>query len=240
MFQKTLWKSTCGSVPNTCEISIRALFSSFFSILSKVDFENVSPSVRWNLWCVCWHIACRCQVSSWTLRELVTPNSNAFIWKTKTFLSNFCLISGIYIKFRTFWKKMIMVIGNVFAKSQTVKNFVRPLWKKCRFGTRFVTQDDKVSQILPKSQWEHFYHVLSSFWEKLIWNISPVLLGEILGMFHNTLSAESKYPIEEWENLPFAIQMQLSEKRRIFSQFFVPFMDSASNFKHFEKERWSP
>ena len=71
----------------------------------------------------------------------------------------------------------------------------------------------------------------------MIWNISPVLLDELLGMFHNTLSAESKYPIEEWENLPFAIQMQLSEKRRTFSEFFVPFMDSASNFKHFEKER---
>ena len=67
----------------------------------------------------------------------------------------------------------------------------------------------------------------------MIWNISPSLLGEILGIFLNTLSADGKYPIEDWENLPFPIQMQLSEKRKTFSQFLVPFMEFASNFKHF-------
>ena len=30
--------------------------------------------------------------------------------------------------------------------------------------------------------------------------------------------------------------MQLSGKRNKFSEFLVPFMDSASNFKHFEKQ----
>ena len=137
-------------------------------------------------------------------------------------------------------KKKIMVIANVFLKLQTVKNFVRPLCKKRRFGTRFDTQHDKVSQILAEFPCEHFYHVFFSFWEKLVWNISPVLLGEILGMFLNTLSADGKYPIRDWENLPLAMQMQLSEKRKTFLQFFVPFMDSASNFKHFEKKRCSP
>ena len=32
------------------------------------------------------------------------------------------------------------------------------------------------------------------------------------------------------------IQMQLSEKRKTFSQFFVPFLESTSNFKYFEKK----
>ena len=41
-----------------------------------------------------------------------------------------------------------MLIANVFPKLNIVKNFVRPLCKKHRFGTRFDTQHDKVSQIL--------------------------------------------------------------------------------------------
>ena len=55
-------------------------------------------------------------------------------------------------------------------------------------------------------------------------------------MFFNLLTAEGKYPIEDWENLPLPIQMQLSEKRKTFSQYVVPLMDSASNFKQFEKK----
>ena len=70
----------------------------------------------------------------------------------------------------------------------------------------------------------------------MIWNISPVLLDEILGIFLNTLSVDGKYPIEDWENLPFPIQMILSEKRKTFSGFLVPYVESTSNFKHFEKK----
>ena len=56
--------------------------------------------------------------------------------------------------------------------------------------------------------------------------MSPLLLGEILGMFLNTLIAESKYPIADWENLQLLIQMQLSEKRKYFSELFIPFLES--------------
>ena len=55
-------------------------------------------------------------------------------------------------------------------------------------------------------------------------------------MFLNTLTAGAKYPLEHWEILQFPMQMQLSEKREFFSQLFVPFMESKSNFKPFEKE----
>ena len=61
----------------------------------------------------------------------------------------------------------------------------------------------------------------------------PLGLGEMLRVFVNTLTADGKYPIEHWENLPLPIQMQLSEKWKIFSQFSIPFLESASIFKHF-------
>ena len=55
-------------------------------------------------------------------------------------------------------------------------------------------------------------------------------------MFRNTLTAIDKYPIRDFVNLLSPIQMQLSLKPTIFSDFFVPFLESTSNFKHFEKK----
>ena len=62
------------------------------------------------------------------------------------------------------------------------------------------------------------------------------MLGEILGVFVNTLTADGKYPVQGCENLQLPIQMQLSDKQNNFSQFFVPFVESSSNFEHFEKK----
>ena len=50
--------------------------------------------------------------------------------------------------------------------------------------------------------------------------MSPPVLGEVLGVFLNTLTAEGKYPVQDYENLPLPIQIQLSEKQKTFSQFF--------------------
>ena len=55
-------------------------------------------------------------------------------------------------------------------------------------------------------------------------------------MFRNTLTANDKYPVRDCVNLLSPIQMQLSLKPTIFSNFFVPFLESTSNFKHFEKK----
>ena len=55
-------------------------------------------------------------------------------------------------------------------------------------------------------------------------------------MFRKTLTANDKYPVQDCVNLSSPIQMQLSLKPTIFSDFFVPFLESTSNFKHFEKK----
>ena len=66
--------------------------------------------------------------------------------------------------------------------------------------------------------------------------MSPQLFPEILGMLLNTLIVDGKYPVEHWEKWQLPKQMQLSEKLKTFSQFFLPFLESTSNFKHFEKK----
>ena len=66
--------------------------------------------------------------------------------------------------------------------------------------------------------------------------MSSLVLGEILGVFVNTLTADGNYLVPDCENFQLPIQMQLSEKRKTFSQFFVPVLESTSVFKHFEKK----
>ena len=66
--------------------------------------------------------------------------------------------------------------------------------------------------------------------------MSPLVLGEVLGVFVNTLSPDGKYPVQDYENLQLPIQMQLSEKGKGSSQVFLPILESTSNFKDFERE----
>ena len=116
------------------------------------------------------------------------------------------------------------------------KNWPEHSLKSSFSQTGFSSQHVKASQILAKCPWERFYQVFSSFSGKLIWKISPLVIGEILGVFVHTLTGDAKYSVQYGETLPLLIQMQLSEKRKDFSQFFFPFTKSTSNFKRFEKK----
>ena len=64
----------------------------------------------------------------------------------------------------------------------------------------------------------------------------PIVLGEISGVLVNTLTVDGKYPVQDYESLQFPIQTQLSEKEKTCSQFCIPFHESRSNFKRFQKE----
>ena len=73
-------------------------------------------------------------------------------------------------------KKKMIVIATLFRKLQTVKDLVRPLFKKHRFRNSFDNQHVKGSQSLVKSGSEHFHHIFSSLWETLILKISPLVI----------------------------------------------------------------
>ena len=49
------------------------------------------------------------------------------------------------------------------------------------------------------------------------------------------LSASYEYSHRNRENLPLPTQMQLFEKPNTFFQFFIAFLESTLNCKHFEK-----
>ena len=55
-------------------------------------------------------------------------------------------------------------------------------------------------------------------------------------VFRNTLTANDQFPVRDCENLSSSIQMQLSLKPKTFSDSFPSFLESRSNFKHFQKK----
>ena len=128
------------------------------------------------------------------------------------------------------------VIATLFPKLQTVKDFVGLLFKKHRFRNSFENQHVKESESLVKSSKEHFHHIFSSLWETLVWKISPLVICEILGLFPNTLTANDKFPVLDFGNLSSPIQMELYLNPTIFSDLFLSFLESTSNFYHFEKK----
>ena len=66
------------------------------------------------------------------------------------------------------------------------------------------------------------------------WKKSLFSIFQVLGLLVNTLAADGKYPVLNRDNLTMPIQMQLSQKQKRFSQFFVQFLNYRLNFIDFE------
>ena len=79
------------------------------------------------------------------------------------------------------FEKMEILIANVFPKLVTVQGLVTPLTIQRRLKTSFDSQHVKRYQTQQKSSWEHFYHIFSSLWVEIIWQIFPWLKFEIIG-----------------------------------------------------------
>ena len=62
------------------------------------------------------------------------------------------------------------------------------------------------------------------------------MISSILGLFRNTLTANDNDPVEDSVNFLSPIRMEFYLKPKIFSGFFVSFLESTSNFKIFEKK----
>ena len=54
--------------------------------------------------------------------------------------------------------------------------------------------------------------------------------------FLNTLTANDKYSLNSKDKWMQTIQMLLSQKQNIFSEFFAAFFESTLNFEHFQKK----
>ena len=62
------------------------------------------------------------------------------------------------------------------------------------------------------------------------------MICKILRLFVNTLTADEKYSLINRDTLMQAIQIQLSQKQKTFSESFSAFLKSILNFEHFAKK----
>ena len=57
---------------------------------------------------------------------------------------------------------------------------------------------------------------------------------KVLRLYVNTLTADDKHSVLSRDNSLETIQMHLSEKQKKFSEFSSIFLESTSNFEHFQ------
>ena len=62
------------------------------------------------------------------------------------------------------------------------------------------------------------------------------MIDQILRLFGNTLTVNDKHYLLNRDNLTQPIQIQLSQKQKIFSELFFAFLKSILNFKHLPKK----
>ena len=62
------------------------------------------------------------------------------------------------------------------------------------------------------------------------------MIHKILRPFVNTLAVNDKHYLLNRDNLTQPIQIQLSQKQKNFSEFFLAFLKSILNFKHLPKK----
>ena len=68
------------------------------------------------------------------------------------------------------------------------------------------------------------------------WKKSLLVIHKILRPFVNTLAVNDKHYLLNRDNLTRQIQIQISKKQKIFSEFFFPFLKSILNFNHLPKK----
>ena len=54
------------------------------------------------------------------------------------------------------------------------------------------------------------------------------------------MTADDRYVRSNMQNFPQQIQTPISQKQKIFSRFFIAYLESASNLEHFEKKDEHP
>ena len=134
---------------------------------------------------------------------------SSYLRNKKHFLGFLFHLCNLHQILNIFKKKKILT-ANVFPKLATLERLATALTIQLRLKSSFESQDVKRFQTLLKSSWEHFYYTFRSLWGGIIWKTSPWLKFGIIGLFVKTWTADYKYPFPDFENLPFAIQIELS------------------------------
>ena len=72
------------------------------------------------------------------------------------------------------------------------------------------------------------------------WKKPALVWSEILRLFVSTVTSYDRYIRSNMQNFPQQLQTPISQKQKIFSGFFIAYLESASNLQHFEKKDEHP
>ena len=128
------------------------------------------------------------------------------------------------------FKNEMTLIAKVFPKLRTLKNMVRSICKKFCFKGSFGKQHGKLAQTLLKFERQRICDIYWSLCTQLACKKPLLVTCKISTLFPNKLSADGKYSLLTWDNWKQPIRMQLSRKKKTFSQFFCASLKSSLNF----------
>ena len=128
------------------------------------------------------------------------------------------------------------IIADVFPTLRTPKNVVRSMSKNFFFRGLLEKQHGKRVQTLLKSERQQLYHLYQSLWRQITYKKSLLVLGKVLRLFVNTLTADGKYSFLKRKTSTHSIQILLSPKEKSFSKFFAKRLKSSLNFENFQKK----
>ena len=146
--------------------------------------------------------------------------------KQKTFFRILFTIFEIYINILTFSKEKVILIAYVFPEWRTPKNLARELSKRPNFRTSFENQHATGSHTLLKPAREHFYHICLSLWWKWNWEMSLLVISDLLRLFVNTLTPMTSILIVIVRI--YVNQFKCNyQRKKAFSEFFAIFLKFA-------------
>ena len=128
------------------------------------------------------------------------------------------------------------VIAKLYPKLLFRKEVATETSRRSCFRTPLGNQNVNGIQTPLKGARHHYYPFLPWTSGKLSCEKTALLWLKILRLFFNTLTADDKYSCRNMQNFLQQLQTLLSEKRKTFSRFFIPFLKCAWNLEPFEKK----
>ena len=121
------------------------------------------------------------------------------------------------------FRKKMTLIAYLFLRLRPAKNVVRYMCKKSRFRLPFQKEHGKRVSTLFKSERQHLRHIYCSMGRQFSCKKSLLVICQRLRLFVNTMSAVDKCSLPNRDNLMQPIHMQLSQKLKLFLNFFLHF-----------------
>ena len=109
--------------------------------------------------------------------------------------------------------------------------------KKSQFRGSSDKWHGKRAETLLKSERQQLYHIYWSLWRNFS-SKKSLTNCKILGQFFNPLTADDKYSLLNKGN-SIHVQMQLSQKRKMFSVLFFWIFKIYIEFWNFSRKRWT-